>query len=289
MSGELTADSVTAVFVQLSELNVPDVRMTIGAGVLRCGECGELLRGGHGGSSNWAAGSRPRYDCPGCGEVSITVSRVDGRLQDFTMAELSRAAVVSRIRMERARELDTKISDGLRIRAWCMDPVHQKELKRSLRRRGTALPNAKVGWYLLTLARQISPAVLERARLSGPDPSATSLLSDLESSLAGYAAMYVSTQLYARDRRAAIKQAGGRRKVGEDLRLLDDHIWTLLAETAWRDSRPAEPPTSDKAFQQDWDKSSSTLLTRRNELLRLAVADGQLTVSADGDVRYEPA
>jgi hypothetical protein len=286
MRSEPTVDSVVALFVQLSERHVPDERMTIGAGVLRCGECGGLLRGGHGGSSSWAPGSRPRYDCPECGDVTITVSRVDGLLQDFTLTELRRDAVVSRIRSERAAELDTTISDGLQNRAWCMDPGHDKELRRSMRKH-SALPNAKPAWYLLRLAQVVHEAVSERARLSGPDPSATALLSDLEESLLSYTSLFVHTKFWRQ--RAAIKQAGGRKRVDAELSLLDDHIWTLLGETAWRDAEPVEPLTDDKAFQQEWAKSSSTMLTRRHELLRLAVADGRLLLGANGEIRHVPA
>ncbi|MEV5965594.1 hypothetical protein AB0L70_27740 [Kribbella sp. NPDC051952] len=208
-----------------------------------------------------------------------------------------------RFRTERVAELDAEIAAVLHVRDWCMDPVHQKELKKALHSKRWVMPDAEVSWFLLKLAQRLHDPVRERATLSGRRPQATASLAELQQTLSEYGLVYESTQLYMhrlvvlphysgshkRFVRGNIRLLGGRKQVEDILQRLADKLWALLAETNWQDAGPAQLPAGDKAFGQEWGKSSSTMLARRHELVRLGVGEHRrLTVDADGEVRYEP-
>jgi hypothetical protein len=293
---ELTVEKVTEVFRGLGVRDESTDRMTIGAGLLHCGTCDGLLYGGHG-SRSWAPGTPARYDCGNCDAVSVMVHRVDGQLQKLTQQRLEAHEFVRRWRENRATELDARISEGHRIRAWCLDPVNHKQVARVIGGPLGIGGRGDVAWGLIKLAEQMITQVEERATLAGRATTGAALLAELPMAEAEYTLTYHVTRrgflmyskAYKRRRRQLTRVVGGRKQLEAHVRHLNDRLWDLLAETQWRDAGPAQLPALDKAMEQDWATSSTTMVRRRHELVRLALDEKhRLAVDPDANVRVVP-
>jgi hypothetical protein len=189
---ELTVGKVAEEFRGFDPVSGPVMRMTIGEGLLHCGFCDDLLRGGHHGSASWAPGTSADYDCANCGTVSTPAHRVDAQLQKLTQQRLGAHRFVLRWRENREAELDARIAEGHRIRAWCLDPGNHKQLARAIGRPlGIGSGRGEIAWGLSRLADQMVKQVEERAGLAGPAKNSTALLAELRRANAEYTVTYL--------------------------------------------------------------------------------------------------
>ncbi|ASR38036.1 hypothetical protein BAY61_26880 [Prauserella marina] len=282
---ELTAERVIEVLKAVGARDGSGSRMTIGTGLLYCGSCRRPLRGGHGDAASWSPGTSANYDCAHCAVVSVPVHRVDAQLQALTLRRLESPEFASLWREKRVAELDARIAEGHRIRAWCRDPANHQRLARATGR-GRRLD---VEWDLINLAKELVEQVEERAGLAGPVEESSASLEELQLARAEYTLAYLTaSRNYNRNRRALIRQVGGRGQLKAYLRNLDSRLWELLAETRWHDAGPAQLPARDKAMEQDWATSPTTMSQRRHDLVRLALGpEEHLVVDAEARVVVE--
>lgn len=279
-------EKVAEVFQGLGARSGGNPRMTIGAGLLHCGSCDALLTGWHG-TGTWTPGTPARYECVGCGAVSVSVGRVDRHLQRFTKQRLETKEFVRRWRVSRAAELDARIAEGHRIRAWCEDPANRKQVARVIATLPLGLGGGNdVAWALIHLAKQMTEQIAERAGLAGPAATGAARLDTLSRTCSRYLVAYYDSS-YRGGRRNLAREFGGRRQAKEYVRGLESQLWELLAETRWRDAGPPKLPSREAAMEQDWAASSTTMVQRRHELVALAL-DGthRALVDPDGGVRF---